>query len=274
MLKLRIAALGTFAIVCLLAVSAPLFAQEGFPGDKGRDEWKNDFVVYLWAVNMDATNTVGTQQVPLDVSFSDLWDKMKFAASGHYEGRKGNWGVLLDGSYVNLGEDDITVIQGPGPAELEVTADYRFKIYAGEVAALWSPVDLGSQRLDFLGGIRYTRQDLTLALTTPGPGEPDDRGFDESWVDPIVGVRWGIGWGKYDRWLFRLRSDIGGFGVGSDLALNFVANFGYRISRVVYLTLGGRYLYTDYSNGTIDTDDYFATKGDQSGIVLGLGFHF
>ena len=79
-------------------VMAPLLsAQEGFPGDKGRDEWNNDFVVYLWAVNMDATNTVGTKQVPLDVSFSDLWDKVKFAASGHYEGRKGNWGVLLDG---------------------------------------------------------------------------------------------------------------------------------------------------------------------------------
>ncbi|MEE8571729.1 MAG: hypothetical protein V3T20_00565 [Gemmatimonadota bacterium] len=124
------------------------------------------------------------------------------------------------------------------------------------------------------GGVRYTRQELTLALTTPGPGEPSEQGFDESWVDPIVGVRWGIGWGQYDRWLFRVRSDIGGFGVGSDLALNFAANFGYRISRVVYLTLGGRYLYTDYSNGTIDTEDYFAFKGDQFGILAGRGFHF
>ena len=35
---------------------------------------------------MDATITVGTNQVPLDVSFSELWEKMKFAASGHYEG--------------------------------------------------------------------------------------------------------------------------------------------------------------------------------------------
>ena len=101
------------AAVHLTVLAAPVSAQEGFPGDKGRDEWNNDFVVYLWAVNMDATSTVGTNQVPLDVSFSDLWDKMKFAASGHYEGRKGNWGVLLDGSYVNLGEDGITVIAGP-----------------------------------------------------------------------------------------------------------------------------------------------------------------
>ncbi len=40
------------------------------------------------------------------------------------------------------------------------------------------------------------------------------------------------------------------------------------------LSLGGRYLYTDSSNGTIDTDDYFAFKGNQFGMLLGLGFHF
>lgn len=40
------------------------------------------------------------------------------------------------------------------------------------------------------------------------------------------------------------------------------------------LSLGGRYLYTASSNGTIDTHDYFAFKGNQFGKLLGLGFHF
>jgi len=262
------------ASLILLLVPGFLNAQEAFPGDKGRNEWKSEFVLYIWAANIDATTTVGTTEVPVDVSFGDLWDRMKFAASGHYEGNKGTWGFLLDGSYINLGDDEITVIQGPGPGELEVTADYRFKIYAAEGAVLWSPIDLGAQRLDFLGGLRYNRQDLTLTLATPGPGEPPNQGFDENWVDPMVGIRWGIGWGRYNRWMFRVRSDIGGFGVGSDLALNFAAHFGYRISKTVFLSLGGRYLYTDYASGTIDTDDYFAFKGDQFGILAGLGFRF
>lgn len=269
----RAARLYSVALVLTL-VAGPAAAQDGFPGDKTRDQWTNDLVVYLWAVNMDATNTVGSVEVPLEVSFSDLFDKMKFASSLHYEGRKGDWGVLLDFAYINLGEDGITVIEGPGPGEQEITADYRFKIYTAEAAALWSPFDMGSQRFDFLGGVRYTRQDLTLALATPGPGEPPEQGYDENWADPIVGARWSIAWGKYDRWSFRLRSDIGGFGVGSDLALNVVTGFGYRFSRVVYAALGGRYLYTDYKNGTIDTEDYFAFKGDQFGILLGLGFRF
>ena len=70
----------------LLLVAGSLYAQDGFPGDKGRDEWKSDVVLYIWAANIDATTTVGTTEVPLDVSFGDLWDRMKFAASGHYEG--------------------------------------------------------------------------------------------------------------------------------------------------------------------------------------------
>lgn len=266
------------AAVCVfsLALASGAVAQEGFPGDKTRDQWTSDLVLYMWAVNQDADLTVGTRQVPLEASFGDLWDIMKFAASIHYEGHKGAWGLLLDGSYSNLGEDDITVIEG-GPGGIIptlLTADYRWKIYRGEAAATFSPIDLGSQDLDFLGGIRYTRQDLTLSFETPLPVEPQDRGFDKNWVDPFLGVRWGIGFGQYNRWIFLVRTDVGGFGIGSDLTFNAAVNLGFRISRVVYVSLGGRYLYTDYSSGTIDTDEYFAYKGDEMGLLLGLGFRF
>jgi hypothetical protein len=272
-LTTRTIAAAVFSL-CLLAPSAALHAQDGFPGDKGPGEWTNDFVLYLWAVNMDVTTTVGPLQVPLDVTFGDLWDKMKFAASGHYEGSNGTWGFLLDAMYVNLGEDGVTVIESPGPGENELLADYRFKTYLAEGAALWSPFESGSSRFDFLGGVRYVGQDLTLDFTSTGPSEPGDGGFDESWWDPIIGVRWGTGWGKYDRWMLRLRSDVGGFGVGSDISVNLGANFGYRLSQLVYLTLGGRYLYTDYETGTVGQGDYWAFEGDMFGLLLGLGFRF
>lgn len=262
------------ASVLALVTASPAAAQEGFPGDKTRDQWRSDFVVYLWAVNQDADLTVGRRKVPLDASFGDLWDILKFAASGHYEGRTGSWGLMLDGSYTNLGEDGITVIEDPEGARDLLTADYRFKIYRGEAAAMWSPLDLGSQRLAFLGGVRFTRQDLTLLFESPLAPDLPEGGFDESWVDPILGVRWGIGFGQYNRWLFWVRTDLGGFGISSDLAFNATANLGFRISRVVYLSLGGRYLYSDYESGTIDSDDYFALKGDEVGLLLGLGFRF
>jgi hypothetical protein len=274
MLRKTTALLASVCVFALVAASTAA-GQEGFSGDKTRDQWKNDLAVYLWMVNMDADLTVGTTQVPLEASFGDLWDILKFAASAHYEGRKGAWGLMLDGSYSNLGEDDIAVIEGPGDLlPTLLTANYRWKIYRGEAAVLFSPLDLGPQRLDFMGGVRYTKQDLTLSFETPLPIEPEDRGFDESWIDPFLGVRWGIGFGQYNRWLFWIRTDLGGFGISSDLAFNAAANFGFRISRVVSVSLGGRYMYTDYTSGTIDTDDYFAYKGDESGLLLGLGFRF
>lgn len=67
---------------------------------------------------------------------------------------------------------------------------------------------------------------------------------------------------------------MGGFGIGSDIAFNTVASFGFRISRVIAVSLGGRYMYTDYKKGTIDTDDYFAYEGEEFGLLFGLGFRF
>ena len=274
MLRRLIALLAVGYVFSLTAVS-PVAAQDGFPGDKTRDQWTNDVVVYLWAVDMDSDLTVGRVQVPVDVSFGDLWSILKFAAAAHYEGHKGDWGLLLDGAYTNLGEDGITLIEGPGgPVPTLLAADYRFKVYRGEAAGVLSPFDLGSQRVDFLGGIRYTRQDLTIEPGTPLPIELEDRGFDESWLDPFFGMRWGIGFGKYNRWMFRARADVGGFGIGSDFTFNGAAHLGYRFSRLIFVSLGYRYLYTDYESGTVNTSDYFAYKGDEMGLLLGLGFRF
>jgi hypothetical protein len=260
----------------LLAAPPGAAAQEDFPGDKTRDEWRNSLVVYLWAVNQDVDLTVGPVQVPLDASFGDLWDIMRFAASAHYEGRKGDWGLLLDGSYVHLGEDGVTVIADPaGEADL-LTANYSWKVFRGDALAIWSPLELGSQRLDFLGGIRITSQKTSLNLTGPIslPPELARRGFDEVWVDPIVGVRYGIGWGRYDRWMAWARGDAGGFGIGSDLALNGEIGLAYRISRLVFIAVGGRWLHSDYESGSNGTEGYFAYEGDETGLYLGIGFRF
>lgn len=274
MLRRTITLLAVGYVFSLTAVS-PVAAQDGFPGDKTRDQWTNDLVVYLWAVNMDSDLTVGRLQAPVEASFGDLWSVLKFAASAHYEGRKGDWGLFLDGSYTNLGEDGVTVIEGPGgEVPTLLTADYRVKFYRGEVGAALSPFDFSSMRVDFLGGIRYTSQNLSLAFDTPLPIETVDRGFDESWIDPFFGMRWGIGFGKYNRWMFLTRADVGGFGIGSDVTFNALANFGYRISQLIYVSLGFRYLYTDYENGTVNTSDYFAYKGNETGLKLGLGFRF
>jgi hypothetical protein len=266
----------TLALLVTLIASASTgvedaVAQERFPGEKDVDRWNHVVVPYLWAVNLKGTNTVGTIEVPLDVSFGDLWADLKFAASVHYEAARAGWGFLIDFSYVSVGEEDIQVMEGPGGGTL--TAGYEFNITAIEAAGMWRPLYEGNGRFSVLFGGRYNRQDMELALDAPAP-LPEGGGFDESWLDPFVGGQWAVRWGRYGRWGFGIRADGGGFGLGSKFTFNSQTGVEYRFSKLFSLELAGRYMYVNYESGTEGTDDFFRYKADQSGLVLGAGFRF
>ena len=77
----------------------------------------------------------------------------------------------------------------------------------------------------------------------------------ESWVDPLIGSRFGID--LADRWNLTAEANVGGFGVGSDLARNAQAFLGYRISLFgVPTTLAGgfRALHQDYDHNDFEWD--------------------
>ena len=74
-----------------------------------------------------------------------------------------------------------------------------------------------------------------------GPREPDPvHGRDprrrrssagKSWIDPFVGVHFMAP--LAERWWFGARGDVGGFGVGSDLAWQAYADIGFNASKLV-----------------------------------------
>jgi hypothetical protein len=67
---------------------------------------------------------------------------------------------------------------------------------------------------DGLGGFRYSSMDIDLDL----PGSLPDVDQRKDWIDPYVGMRWQ--WRMAEKWGLRMRGDIGGFGIGSDLTWN------------------------------------------------------
>ena len=92
------------AIVTLCAVvliCSPAFAQET---DKA---WNFNLTpFYLWATGIDGTQTVKGQKADVDVSFSDLFDKLEGALTFHFEGiHKQKIGFFVDFSWLNLGVD-------------------------------------------------------------------------------------------------------------------------------------------------------------------------
>jgi hypothetical protein len=69
----------------------------------------------------------------------------------------------------------------------------------------------------------------------------------ERWVDPYLGIA-----GHYDlnkAFYVTVRADVGGFDVGSIVAVQAYGGLGVHLTRNVYSELGFRYLYDDYDSG-------------------------
>ena len=89
----------------------------------------------------------------------------------------------------------------------------------------------------------------------------------ESWVDPLVGSRFGID--LSDRWSLTAEANVGGFGVGSDLAWNVQAFLGYQTSLFgvpTTLAAGYRALHQDYDHNDFKWD--VTMHGPALGAVL------
>ncbi|MES2438034.1 MAG: hypothetical protein V4584_03155 [Verrucomicrobiota bacterium] len=95
---------------------------------------------------------------------------------------------------------------------------------------------------------------------------PTTASADKDWLDPMVGVR--AQWNINERVFLRGKSDIGGFGVGSDLAWTLQACAGYNLTRNVSAELGYRYLHTDYADGSFKYDLA------QAGLFTSLNIRF
>jgi hypothetical protein len=100
----------------------------------------------------------------------------------------------------------------------------------------------------YLGG-RWTDMDVKLDLTVH-----ETRSFegDTGWADPMIGVM--TAWDLHPRWNLLLSGDVGGFGVGSDLAWSATLLAGYRFhfsKRIMgNVMFGYRALYQDFESSS------------------------
>lgn len=95
---------------------------------------------------------------------------------------------------------------------------------------------------------------------------PTSASGNQQWVDPFVGLRGQLN--LTERLFLAARGDIGGFGVGSHLALQALVTVGYNFSKNIFVEAGYRYIKTDYTNGG------FTWDVAQGGAFLGLGIKF
>jgi len=239
------------------AAGLPPVAGEAVAGDAA-DAWHLRLGIPIWLAGLDGTLTVrGSELEPSeDPSDIDLFGShLDCAAALHAEAEKGCFGLILDSMYVD--------VRATANTSLGAEAEGSVQGFIGELDAFYilttpKPGDIGwgALRADVLGGVRFTRLDLGV----------DSAAVTESSthtvVDPLVGARMEFG---ITDWLgYKLRGDIGGFGLASDtsdLTWNVDTAFAFHFSKLFELDLGYRWLDYDFSKGS---------GSNQSGLDLTL----
>lgn len=75
-----------------------------------------------------------------------------------------------------------------------------------------------------------------------------------------------------EKWRFRCRGDLGGFGIGSKLSWQAMINFGYRPWERTSIFFGYRGLGHDYEDGS--GRDFVTLDFVHHGPQVGVDFHF
>jgi hypothetical protein len=249
----------------LCAIAAVVLAGNA-PGvsadEQSSSGWKFNVSPYLWAAGISGKvgTLPGLPPADVDESFSDLWNDLQFAGMIAGSARKGRFSMAGDLQYVHTETEDNSLSPIFGGEKL--TSKSILVSVLGEYLVL----EQDRSELLVSGGIRVWSVETELDLSTGLLPGRKIKG-DDTWVDPLIGVRGKIFLGKSDVYLTGW-GYVGGFGVGSDSMADLFGGVGYRFTNLVSATLGYRWMKVDR-----DTDE-FLYDVTQQGILAGVSFNF
>lgn len=228
-----------------------------------KQKWKFLADVYMMFPNMKGSVGAGTlPDADLDVDAGDIFSHFKMGTMLYAEAVKGSWAISSDLIYMKLAQD-VT------PGILISSGKVTVKQTAWEAAGLRNLLPW----LDAGIGFRLNSLSTDVELLTKNIGGSTtarNKSIAETWVDPILIAR--IKSDPTKKFIYQFRGDIGGFGIGSDLAWQIQAYAGYRFSKLFQLTGGYRLISVDYGTGS--NENRFLYDVDTFGPVIRFGFNF
>lgn len=243
----------------------PILAQN--QDDKNTKDWNFTAVPYLMMPYMNGDVGLGNQIVSVDADPGDIFGQLEGGLMLFFEASNDKWVVNMDLLYMKLGANGETpILSREADVELKqlgLTFNGLYKVNS------WAAVGVGFRVNSIDQGFYMP------ALPGPGPGEVElpavDRSMNNTWVDPLLVARVMT---RFDgsNWRLGMLADIGGFGIGSDLAWQINPFVGYQFSKLFEIDLAYRWLSMDYETG--NGTDYFLYDMVISGPEIGLLFHF
>jgi len=228
-----------------MLAAAPAEAQEA--GD-----WHLLVQPYLMVPAMNGDATVRGIDAEVDVGRKDVVKNLNIGFLGYVEASNGLWSVGVDTNYMNLdaNDDDALVAANAAQTAIQPMLYYRVTRY-----------------LDILAGARYNS--VKLSLESPFP-QIDGASRKKDWIDPIVGLRFqapvsaGID--------AAMLANIGGFGIGSDIAVQLRPMVNFSIARNITIDAGYQFIYMDYKNKS--GSQRFVYDVTTDGPIIGATFRF
>ena len=93
--------------------------------------------------------------------------------------------------------------------------------------------------------------------------------FYDDWLDPVIGLRGRFNLNK--AFYLTAESDVGGFGIGSDIAVQAYGALGCQLTRHIYSEVGYRYLYDDFRD---ESANDFLYQLSLHGLQITAGINF
>ncbi|HEU0223425.1 MAG TPA: hypothetical protein VFR34_14610 [Paracoccaceae bacterium] len=246
------------------ALLAGLLALAPFGGPAAAQDaaktWHGALTLYGWLPGLEGSAAIPGSGLQSDFSVGadDLLEAVNFAAFATGELRYGRYGLLADLFYSNMSTSETVGLLG----RREITT--KTKLLLVTAFGSWRAWEGEQAFVDLLAGGRLGSSDLTLSLRVGGPPAVRRASADESWFDPLIGIR--AGTKVTDRLSVTGIADIGGFGVGSNLTWEVFVGGSYAFTDRVSADLGFRYLAIDYDASRLDLD--LRMFGPAAGITV------
>lgn len=248
------------SVLILVAFLQTTLAQDAKPVTKS--EWSYLVEPYLLFPNM--SGTVGLADLPevdVDADTNQIFGNLKMGAMLYAEASNDKWAIGSDIIYMSLA-------QGVKPGSTHWSGEITAKQFAWEVSSLrrvnpWLELGVG-------GILNSVNSGVDIQLAVLGNPVYKSKEMTKTWFDPMLITRIKSRAGK--KFFYQFRGEIGGFGIGSDLAWQAQALAGYQFSKLFSITGGYRIISLDYKTGS--GQDYFHYNIDTSGPTVRFGFQF
>jgi len=252
-------ALCGFCASPVLAENAETIASDAAAPDSG---WQFAVSPYLWMSGLKGDMGVVEQVEPVavDLSFGDIFKHLKFAVMGSVEARHDRFVTTIDMMYISMSASDNIKIR-----EVDfLDAKLKSKTFIATATAGYRAVDKGRLYVDVFGGGRLNS--MKTGLDLEGPQRSFSGSKSETWLDPVVGVRFQAPLGEH--WSVKTYGDVGGFGISSHITWQVYGLIEYDVSRSWSLSGGWRHLKTDFDHKG------FVFDAAMDGPILGATYRF